>query len=69
MWLEFCVVVLVIIHIFICPYTKVEESFNMQAVHDIINYGTDINKVRNLVGLTVIKTHELDLDLHLDVGL
>lgn len=36
---------LILLYLFLAPYTKVEESFNIQATHDILTYGLPIKQV------------------------
>ncbi|KAI1855530.1 hypothetical protein JX266_000395 [Neoarthrinium moseri] len=43
--LSLAIPALVILHLVVAPYTKVEESFNIQAAHDVLVYGTPTRDV------------------------
>lgn len=47
--LDLVLVLVACVHVLVCPYTKVEESFSIQAVHDALAYGvlpSSLDKVR-----------------------
>ncbi|KZF25953.1 glycosyltransferase family 22 protein [Xylona heveae TC161] len=38
---------LILLHLIVAPYTKVEESFNIQATHDILAYGVPLTNAES----------------------
>jgi alpha-1,6-mannosyltransferase len=43
---------LILVHLVVAPYTKVEESFNIQAAHDVLVYGTPTSDIYHKLSAT-----------------
>ena len=48
MWADHVLLLVVVAHVALAPFTKVEESFGLQATHDLLFHGADVRAYDHL---------------------
>ena len=48
MWADHVLLLVVAAHVALAPFTKVEESFGLQATHDLLFHGADVRAYDHL---------------------